>query len=91
MVLKPLTKLELNGRMLVNEVDCPLLELKATIEIVPSLAVLDVISVVHQCTSTCRFKEDREVTIEREEVKMNTLGFYHDSSNKMYCHNVYKV
>lgn len=67
-ILKPLTKLELFGVAIENEVDCPLLEMEERVEVIPSSAIIEAISVVHQCTSTCYYKTNSMV--EREEINI---------------------
>lgn len=90
-ILKPLTKLELFGVAIENEVDCPLLEMEERVEIIPSSAIIEAISVVHQSTSTCYYKTNSKITVEREEINTSYWCLCHDKRNKIYCLNIYKI
>jgi len=56
----------------VNEIDCPLLEADTRFEVIPSTSVLGAISIIHECTSSCRLQPSRTVVVERECTSTNT-------------------
>lgn len=79
------------GDKIMNEVDCPLLELSHTIFTTLSSSVLKAVSVMHECSTTCHFVSKQiPQNIERESVSVSKLEFEHDfSSNLIYCLNLY--
>jgi hypothetical protein len=79
------------GRELIcNDFDCPLLLLSTDVCLVRPCAIISVVSVVHECTPSCTFKEiTTPRVIEREAIQCNQTVFEHDWSNMMYCLNVY--
>ena len=64
---------------LVNEYDCPLMDLSTTIFYTAGNNIQQPVSFVHQCTGTCLFKETGASirNVEREIVQ-DTLIFKHD-------------
>ena len=59
--------MELNGNVMVNDYDCPLLTLTANITIISSSIVIQFVSIVHECTANCVFTTLRNIcTVERE-------------------------
>ena len=79
------------GTAVTNEYDCPLLMLSNVVFTVTAREVLKDISVVHECTQSCKFVE-RAVPrkVEREDIPVCRLEFEHDlESNVMYCLNIY--
>ena len=79
------------GTSILNEFDCPLLSLSHTIFTVNSTGIKKAVSVVHNCTDTCRFI-DMECSrhVEREDVTIKRLEYKHDySENLMFCLNIY--
>ena len=79
-----------DGQPLVNEYDCPLMDLSTTIFCTAGNNIQRPVSFVHQCSGTCLFKETGASirNVEREIVQ-DTLIFKHDWNNTMYCYNVY--
>lgn len=79
------------GEEITNEIDCPLLSLSNVVFATRSSFVMKAVSVVHECTDTCQFK-NKEVprNIEREPVSTSRTEFEHDFiGNSMYCLNIY--
>ena len=57
---------------------------------IPADCVSHAISVVHECTNTCKYvSSSSSQRIEHEDVSISQLLYKHDYSNKMYCLNVY--
>ena len=84
--------MELNGDAIVNEYDCPLLTLTANITIISSSLVIQSVSIVHECTSTCVFTTLPNIcTVERERIELAQLIFKHDWTNMFYCLNIYCI
>ena len=71
---------------LVNEYDCPLMDLSTTIFCIAGNNIQRPVSFVHRL-----FKETRASirNVERDIVQEDTLIFKHDWNNTMYCYNVY--
>ena len=78
---------------ILNDYDCPVLNLSKNIFIISSSNVRRPVNIVHECTPTCQFQETAVAsrTIEREDVSSNKLVFMHDRQNSMYCFNIYCV
>ena len=74
-----------------NEMDCPLLVLTKDIHFLPPISLISPVSIVHECSESCKFEYDSYFTIvERESVPAsNRCVFCHDWSNDMFCLNVY--
>ena len=84
-----LSLLTSTGEQLLNEFDCPLLELTKTLFTVPGGNIRKVI-IVHECTNTCVLAEKAAgQTVDREHLGCNQLTFVHDWSNYFYCYNVF--
>lgn len=79
------------GPPILNEFDCPLLSLSHTIFTVNSTGIKKAVSVVHNCTDTCRFIDVNCFRhVEREDVTIKRLEYKHDySGNLMFCLNIY--
>ena len=78
-----------DGTIIRNELDCPLVERDNHIISLPPQSILRSVSIVHECLSTCVFREMEKIqTVERECVK---LIFEHDWSNPHYCWNKYCI
>ena len=71
---------------LVNEYDCPLMDLSTTIFCIAGNNIQRPVSFVHRL-----FKETGASirNVERDIVQEDTLIFKHDWNNTMYCYNVY--
>lgn len=80
------------GEPFTNELDCPLLNLTHTLFTTRTNHVMRAVSIVHECTTACKFVE-REYPrcVEREAVDLSSTRIEqeHDYSNYMYCFNVY--
>ena len=76
-----------------NELECPLLQQSKMFVMLESEAIQNTVSLVHQCSRTCRFqKKAVHRTIEREDVQVSSLFVYsHDWSNNLFCLNIYKM
>lgn len=76
-----------------NDRDCPLLFQLDVILLVPSSSILRTVSIVHECSSRCKFVQDRATTklYEREHVQLSGSTFNHDYSNHLFCLNVYSL
>ena len=80
-----------DGRIITNELDCPLVEHDDHISL-PTHSISRAISILHECLSTCVFRETEQIqTVEREYVIVNKLIFEHDRSNPHYCWNIYCI
>ena len=78
------------GSPILNSFECPLLSLSRVIETVSAKNIRQVISIIHECGTTCKFETVmRNKNIEREQVDQQRLTFVHDYSNLMFCLNVY--
>ena len=79
------------GTPILNEFDCALLSLSHTIFTMNSMGIKKAVSVVHNCTDTCRFIDmDCPRHVERQDVTIKRLEYKHDfSGNLMFCLNVY--
>eukprot|EP00731_Ephydatia_muelleri_P033470 Em0030g27a len=77
-----------DGREMVNDYDCPLLDLSTTIFCTTGNNVQRPVSFVHECSATCLCKETgtSRRSVEREIVEEDTLVFEHDWKNTMYCY-----
>ena len=83
--IKPMRSIEVGTNAVLNEFDCPLLE---RVEVIRSTNVLVAVSIVHECSSTCTFTEERRFqTIERQTVSQNSLVYHHDFSNFEHLQN----
>ena len=80
-----------DGRAMVNDYDCPLLDLSTTIFCTTGNNVQRPVSFVHECSATCLCKETgtSQRSVEREIVEEDTLVFEHDWNNTVYCYNIY--
>lgn len=75
---------------ILNDLDCPLLMLTRTIFTVKSSAILNAVSVVHECGSTCKFViKQWPGRIEREQYLSSRIEYEHDYGNSLYYLNVY--
>ena len=73
---------------MLNEQDCPLIQSTNIIMVINSKDIVAPVSLVHQCTSTCKFSlQTVTTTIERKSAEQNRLIFKHDFINDIYCIN----
>ena len=79
------------GHQATDEFDCPLLELTYKIFLRRSSSILKAVSVVHKCSSACKFvKKHIPRRVERETVTLSRLEYEHDfRGSLLYCLNVY--
>ena len=86
-VVRPFNELtsgvEMNEPIL-DEFQCPLLDLSNIIYLYPVSFVLTPVSIVNSCSKSCTFKTNRTRQIEHEEVQTDDLDFEHDWSNSLY-------
>ena len=75
-----------------NDQDCELLELESrTIELDPT-KIIKKVSIIHDCTSTCKYSSNATFTIERELTTSNKkLTLEHDLLRNVYCLNPYSM
>ena len=77
---------------IIDEFDCPLLALTNTVHLVPPNSIHVAVSIMHQCTNTCKFVETaitRRIEREQVDVHNHSLVFKHDWSNDLYCLNIF--
>ena len=73
-----------------NEWGCPLLTLTNVIRCIPSATVNCAVSIVHECDSQCVLAEHVTTSrIERELVTQKKTVFVHNTSNNLYCFNIF--
>ena len=78
-----------DDQLILNNYDCPLLELTKAVFSTPGSNVRRAVSVVHECTTSCHIQEERTSrNIERENITCDRLEFQHDFTNLMYSYNV---
>ena len=75
---------------MLNEYDCPLLELSKRIL---CHSIQSPVSVVHECSTSCVVQEGSSAeSMEREKVIVSEgLVLSHDWTNRIYCYNVFCV
>ena len=91
-VMRPFHELTSENEAICDEFQCPLLDLTKCIRISPVSDVLRPVSIVHSCTTSCKFKDTGgSRTIEREEIDTQDIIFEHDWKNYMYVLNIQNV
>ena len=86
-MLEPIDSL---GIPVINEFDCPLLTLIPQFKCISSDCIIQSISVIHQCSSSCKFTLTNILTIvERHQVDQDMLCYVHDYDANIYALNVY--
>ena len=66
--------LSAGGQPLLNEYDCPIVELSNVVFTTSSDSIQKPVPIVHECSNTCVFQEGASVqTMEREEIVCNML------------------
>ena len=75
-----------DGQLVMNEYNCPVSDLSTTIFCTSGKNMQRPVSLVHECSASCVFKETATSlrNVERESIQQNTLVFEHDWSNTMY-------
>ena len=72
----------MNDEILLNNFECPMLQLSKTIFTTPGSNVKRAVSIVHECTDSCSMQEVATIqSIERENISCNKLEFNHDYTN----------
>lgn len=91
-LLQKLNFITTGGNSTFNEYHCPLLFVSKDILMVKSVDILTDISVVHQCTEKCEFKDHLEASfVERELIKTSIIVLKHDFTNLTYYLNIYAL
>ena len=90
-IIRGFESVEFNDEPILNEFDCPILEMTDRFIAIKTSAILSVASIVHECTSTCKLtKKVIKRTVEREEDETTIgLALTHDKTNKLYSANIY--
>ena len=89
-LIRLLEEIRTDETTLLNSFDCPLINLTNIIYCVPSIFVSHSVSLVHQCTDSCKMsRRDAIYHVEQEQLELPSLVYTHDWSNTMYCLNVY--
>ena len=75
-LVRTFEKIVCMGEELKNEFDCPLLEKKERYIAIPTIDVVQSVSILHECTPTCTFSRKTHSTsiVERENIELNTLS-----------------
>ena len=73
------------GSAVTNDMECPLIMPTHRFEIIESRKIIAPISMVHECSTSCRFQACTTRTIERQTV---TDSSTHDKSNNLYSINI---
>ena len=82
--------MDINGEYIYNDYDCPILSLTNLVYCISSEHILQSVSIIHECTTTCVFvTKSVSKRVEHEDVNTSSLAYDHDWSNKLFCHNVY--
>ena len=76
-------------QLMLNDFDCPLMTLTNTIVGIDPTDIASEVSIMHECTDTCKFIASGRRIVERELIQTNTLSYVHDWTNKWYCLNIY--
>ena len=62
-----------NGDPILNELDCPLMILTQTIFVTKSSSILGAVSIICECSGSCKFaRRQYETSIEREELCLSS-------------------
>lgn len=78
------------GTPLTNEYDCPLLSLTGLFRCVSSYSVVQTVSIIHECTSTCTIKHVATTSqVERLSIESQKDVFVHDYTNNLFSLNIY--
>lgn len=80
-----------SGTPIYNELECPLLMLTHTIFTAKSSAILNAVSVIHECDNLCKFTMKQwPRTIEREQLCLSSrLEYEHNyTGNYMYINSL---
>ena len=90
-IIRGFENVEFNHEPILNEFDCPLLEMTDRFIAIKTSAILFVAFIVHECTSTCKLTKDIiKRTVEREDNQITIgLALTHDKTNKLYSANIY--
>lgn len=82
----------IDGQPVLNQYDCPILELSKMVFCTSSTNISRSVSLVHECTDSCGFKNiGQSWTLERESTERCALVYFHVWNNAMFFNNVYLV
>lgn len=91
-IVQELETVSVNGEPILNQFDCPLLTLSTDFYAVHPDSIITSISVIHECTTSCTFKQNSSSSrIERELISQNSLVYEHDWSHNIYCLNLFCI
>lgn len=80
------------GEVLTNPIECPLLLLTHVVLMVKPSEIARTVSVAHECGSGCEFTVmQTQRRVERDSIPQQKLEYKHDTSNLLYCLNIYCV
>ena len=86
-ILQELEELRIN-----NEFDCPLLSLTNNYHFVIPEIVFTTVSILHQCTSSCKFiTKSSFLNFEREQISQSRLTFQHHLADRMFFLNLFCI
>ena len=75
---------------IVNDYDCPLLELTNELHVVEGSTVIREVSVVQECTSSCKYiDKSSSINIDVNQLVVINLCLSTTISNHYYCFNIY--
>ena len=79
------------GTVITNDRDCPLLSAMNYVTAVDPKDIISAVSIVHECTTDCKFKAGSGRKIERQAVDLQTgLTLQHDyTNNTFFSLNIY--
>lgn len=79
------------GTVITNDRDCPLLSATNYVAAVHPSDIISAVSIVHECTTDCKFKAGKSRKVERQEVDLQTgLTLEHDyTTNTFFSLNIY--
>ena len=78
------------GTQLSNYYDCPLLSLSCLFQCVFSTSIMQSVSIMHECTTTCVVKQvNRAVQVERHSILSRMNVYVHGVCHNLYSLNIY--
>ena len=92
-LIQPFEQLKVNEENILNEFDCPLLQLEEKLINIPPNSIMHICSIMHECTKTCKCKQSTKHSLEFIEWEnipsRKKYVYHHDIDNTMYALNVY--
>lgn len=80
------------GSVITNDMECPLIMPTHRFEVIESRKIIAPISMIHECSTSCRIQSCTTITIERRTVTdPDAVLLHHDRSNDLYSINIYSV